>query len=397
MKVALAALRRWPAWAWVAAAALVAVAARAVPLTGDESVASIADRVGPILLFLVAVTVVAEVCQAAGLFDWFASIAARAGRGSTAGLFLGVAVLATACTVVLSLDTTAVLLTPVVIALCRRAGVAVVPFALLVVWLANVGSLLLPVSNLTNLLAADRLGLAPVEFAHRMLLPAAVAVVVPVAALWLLHRRDLRTRYDAPPVERVGAPAPFAASVAAVGALVVGFGLGWPVHVVASAVAVALLAVVGATRPGLLGWWMAPWRLVVMTFGLFVCVTAATRAADGLGLLPDLTDMTGLGGLMAAAFAGMAGANLVNNLPAYLALEPAVGPAAGPGHAALLALLVGVNAGATVLPHASLATLLWWDRCRAAGERVDVRRYVAFGAVVAPVTVALAVLALHLV
>jgi Na+/H+ antiporter NhaD/arsenite permease-like protein len=36
------------------------------------------------------------------------------------------------------------------------------------VWLANTASLLLPVSNLTNLLAADRVALAPAAFAARM-------------------------------------------------------------------------------------------------------------------------------------------------------------------------------------------------------------------------------------
>ena len=60
----------------------------------------------------------------------------------------------------LSLETTAVLLTPVVLALAARLGLPVAPFAYGAVWIANVGSRSLPVSRLTNLLAVNRLRLS---------------------------------------------------------------------------------------------------------------------------------------------------------------------------------------------------------------------------------------------
>ena len=44
------------------------------------------------------------------------------------------------------------------LALAARAGIAALPLAMTTIWLANTASLLLPVSNLTNLLAADRIG-----------------------------------------------------------------------------------------------------------------------------------------------------------------------------------------------------------------------------------------------
>jgi arsenical pump membrane protein len=110
-------------------------------------------RIWPIVLFLAAVTVVAELADAAGLFELAADLAARAGRGRVLLLWLLVVLLATVTTVLLSLDTTAVLLTPVVLALAERLGLAVLPFAMTTIWLANTASLLLPVSNLTNLLA----------------------------------------------------------------------------------------------------------------------------------------------------------------------------------------------------------------------------------------------------
>ncbi|CAH0230322.1 Arsenical pump membrane protein [Microbacterium sp. Bi128] len=126
-------------------------------LPADEALA-VADRVWPILLFVVAVTVVAELASTAGLFDVVAARLARLARGRTAWLWVLVVALATVATAFLSLDTTAVLLTPVVVAMAVARKLDPLPFAFVTVVLANTASLVLPVSNLTNLLASDALG-----------------------------------------------------------------------------------------------------------------------------------------------------------------------------------------------------------------------------------------------
>ena len=66
----------------------------------------LATRVGPILVFLVAITVVAELADGIGLFAIIARWAAVLGRGSVLGLWLLVVLVATVATAVLSLDTT---------------------------------------------------------------------------------------------------------------------------------------------------------------------------------------------------------------------------------------------------------------------------------------------------
>ncbi|MGW3604095.1 hypothetical protein [Micromonospora sp. NPDC005161] len=49
----------------------------------------------------------------------------------------------------------------------------------------------------------------------------------------------------------------------------------------------------------------------------------------------------------------------------------------------LLALLIGTNIGPLAAPWASLATLLWFERCRAAGLTVPVTRFVVTSALLA--------------
>jgi len=68
----------------------------------------LALRVGPVLIFLIAITVVAEIADAAGVFDIAGHWAARAGHGRTWLLWLLVVALSCLSTIVLSLDTTAV-------------------------------------------------------------------------------------------------------------------------------------------------------------------------------------------------------------------------------------------------------------------------------------------------
>jgi arsenical pump membrane protein len=63
-------------------------------------------------------------------------------------------------------------------------------------------------------------------------------------------------------------------------------------------------------------------------------------------------------------------------------------------HVQLLALLIGTNVGPVVTPWASLATLLWYERCRTHGVRIPLTRLVLAGAVLSVAALASGVLAL---
>lgn len=348
------------------------------------------DRVWPILLFVVAVTVVTELAAEAGVFTVVAQQTARWGRGRAWLLWLLVVVVAALSTIFLSLDTTAVLLTPVVIVLARHAGLEPLPFALTTVWMANAGSLLLPVSNLTNLLAQHAMGNpTPFAFAALMWAPAVVAMVVPMLVVFVISRRQLLVRYTTGPEDGIEDPVLFWISAAVVVALMPLLVSGIPVWLPASAAAVVLLAVFAFRRRDVLRFGLLPWQLVLLASGLFVFIEALH--ANGLGTL--LARVSGTGesplALLRLSLTGMVGANAIDNLPAYLALEPAAG-----SPVRLAALLIGVNAGPLITPWASLATLLWHQRLTSFDVRIRWRRYVLLGLLVAPVTVILATLAL---
>lgn len=349
-------------------------------------------RVAPVLVFLVAVTVLAELCEAAGIFDATARAASVVGRGRTPALFLLVVALATVCTIALSLDTTAVLLTPAVLATCTRLNLDPVPFAMATVWLANTTSLLLPVSNLTNLLALEPLGLSTREFAGRMWAPTLAALAMTTAVLVLLYGRRLRGRYVVPRAPEITDRPLFVVCAAACAGFVILILAGIDVTAAACTGAAVPLIAFAVRRPAALAWSLIPWRLVLLVAGLFVVVAAARRG----GLDELIGVVAGLGSapadLLRLALSAAAGANAVNNLPAYLALEPAVIGSED----RLLALLIGVNAGPLLLVWGSLATLLWRERCRARGVHISAGRFALAGLVACPAVVLVAVSSLQL-
>ena len=357
----------------------------------DQALA-VADRVWPILLFVVAVTVVAELASKAGLFDVVAARLARIARGRTAWLWVLVVALATVATAFLSLDTTAVLLTPVVVAMAVARKLDPLPFAFVTVVLANTASLFLPVSNLTNLLASDALGgHDPVAFLALLGPSALIAVAVSVVVLTVVFLRKLPKTYPDAASPAVADPVLLRVSAVVTVALLPLLVIGLDPWMPALAAAVVLIVTFALRAPRALGIRLVPWSLLVFAGGLFLAVGALE--AVGIGRVTSVLAGSGddLVSLWQLAGVGALAANGINNLPAYLAMESVAG-----SPVRLAALLIGVNAGPIVTPWASLATLLWHDRLVAAGVEVRWSRFILLGAVIAPLILVLAVLPLTL-
>ncbi|MEU7277771.1 SLC13 family permease [Streptomyces sp. NPDC045431] len=370
---------------WLAVAllalGLLAVATGLLP-TGPAS--DVLARIGPLLVFLATVIVLAELTGKAEVFDVVATWVARAGRGSYALLFGLCVLFASVTTITLNLDTTAVLLTPVMLALATRVGIAAVPLAMTTVWLANTASLLLPVSNLTNLLAADRVALTPTGMAATMWAPQAVAIGATMACLWVFYWRRGRRgaeRYAPPEPPRPADPVLLRVCAVACAAFLVALLVDLvPLWAASSAAALVVVVAFAVRRRAELRWSLVPWRLLVLVPGMFLVVE--TVSVHGLHeILARLigTEEGPLGVLRTAAV-GAGFSNALNNLPAYVAGE-AVVPL--PHHDQLLGLLIGVNVGPLVTPWASLATLLWFERCRWHGTQIALGRFMGTSLVLA--------------
>jgi arsenical pump membrane protein len=296
-------------------------------------------------------------------------------------------------TAVLGLDATVVLLTPAAFAAAARARLPSRPHVYACTHLANSASLLLPVSNLTNLLAFRAADVSFARFAALMALPWAAAIAVEWVAFRAVFRNDLaatarpaRSRADAavPPLPRapLGVLAFTLAGFVAAGPL--GLDAAWP----AAAGALAMVAFEGTA------WRALDLPLLGFVLGLGLIVRAV--AGHGLGDLVDglLPDGAGLLALLGAAGLAALLANLLNNVPALLVLLPA---AAAAGSPIVLAVLIGVNAGPNLTYTGSLATLLWRRVLREREAEPPLGEFVRLGALTVPPILAGATVALWLV
>ncbi|MCX4798072.1 SLC13 family permease [Streptomyces sp. NBC_01242] len=384
---------------WLAGGLLVlGVGAVATGLLPADPAAAQLRRIGPLLVFLASVIVLAELTGRAQVFDVVATWVARAGRGRYALLFGLCVLFASLTTLTLNLDTTAVLLTPVMLALATRVGIAAVPLAMTTVWLANTASLLLPVSNLTNLLAADRVALSPSGLAAVMWLPQLVTVGVTAACLWAFYWRRGRRgqdRYTPPSAPIPGDPVLLRiCSVACAGFLLAILLADVPLWAASTVAMLIVVAAFARRRRAELRLSLVPWRLLVLVPGMFLVVETVNAHGLHALLASALGSDDGWAGMLRSAGVGAGVSNVLNNLPAYVAGE-AVVPAGN--HHQLLALLIGVNAGPVITPWASLATLLWFERCRWHGTRIDTGRFVRTGLVLSVTGTAAATCALALI
>ncbi|MGH3169003.1 MAG: SLC13 family permease [Trebonia sp.] len=383
---------------WIAivllALGLIFIATGLLPVSGKDGADATLRRILPILLFLATVLVLAELTNVSGFFDVVARRVAIIARGRFAVLFLLCVAFAAANTMVLNLDTTAVLLTPVMLALARALKVPALPLAMCTMWLANTASLLLPVSNLTNLLAANRVALAPDAFAARMGAAQAASLFVTGVLLWVFYwRRGHREadKYEIPepfkPADRGLLWLAAADCVFFIVAILAGVQL----EVTSSIAAAIILVAFVSRRPAELRWRMIPWRLPVFVTGLFFVVQTISFHLLGPLTSALVSSSPGPSGVFRAAATGAVLSNVVNNLPTYVAVE-AVVPLAN--HTQLLGLLIGVNVGPVITPWASLATLLCYERCVSAGVAVPLPKFMLTGACLAVAGIVLSVAAL---
>ncbi len=353
-----------------------------------------AEQLLPVVAFLGAVLVLAKMCDDEGLFEAAGAAMAR-GRVGSRRLLGQVFVIAAVITAALSLDATVVLLTPVVLTTVRRLRAPVRPHAYATAHLANAASLLLPVSNLTNLLAFDATRLSFLKFTVLMTLPWLAAVGTVYVVFRVFFRRDL----DVPLEPQEDEPAPRTPVFALV---VVALTLAGFVIAEAVGVAPAWAALAGAVVLGLRN--LAgrrtsavviaravnvPFLVFVLALGVVVQAVMRNGVAERMGAV--MPSGSGLLALLGYAALAAVLANIANNLPATLVMVPLVAPA---GPAALLAVLIGVNIGPNLTYVGSLSNLLWRSVLRRYNVSAGVGEYTRLGLFTVPTSLVAAVLAL---
>ena len=304
----------------------------------------------------------------------------------------------------LTLDVAAVVAAPVGMAVAGRSLPARRAQLEAAVVGSNLGSLIFPFSNLTNLLVVAGTGVGFAAFVRSSVAPQILAIVAATALLALRARRQdqvVRERslpqaeeHEAAVAETEAArrsvrddrPALIGATIAGLGALAaiaVGFA-GGNVSIVFAVVAglVSGLAL-AAERVKVRGLARTiPIIGIVVVLGAFFARDLVTPFAGGLPSPAELGSSPA--GLVIVALVGGILAATINNLPAaafgaiWLA-GSGVGSGSGIEAAPVIAYLIGTNIVCLATPHGSLATILARSLAATRGHRESSRFYLSYG------------------
>jgi arsenical pump membrane protein len=378
----------WPEAVWACLGAFLLVVCGLLPIAqAGHAIGKGTD----VYLFLTGMMLLAELARCEGVFDWLATLASVAAKGSRARLFTLVYLVGIVVTVFLSNDATAVVLTPAVYASVKRAKADPLPYLLICAFIANAASFVLPISNPANLVVYGKTLPPLIPWLRTFLLPSVYSVAATYVVLWWLFRHDLRGPLQ--PVT-VTTPLPAAGRRAAWGIvgtgvvliLVSAFGIDLGLPTLVSALLTVILAtgfsrrVVGQLIRGV------SWSVLPLVAGLFVLVEALDRtgALQLVGrLFRESSALPALSGSLMASFAIAALSNIANNLPTGLLAGAAVQVAHVPNHIRD-AVLIGVDLGPNLSVTGSLATVLWLIALRREGQHIGAWRFLKIGLLVMP-------------
>lgn len=392
--------RRIPEYVWAVAGAVLLVLFRLLPLRA----AWMAIRSGTdVYLFLAGMMILAELARNHGVFDWLAAEAMGQAKGSQTRLFMLVYTIGIVVTALLSNDATAVLLTPAVLAVVRRARTSPLPYLFACAFIANAASFVLPISNPANLVVFDGQLPALAEWLRIFLLPSVAAIGMTFLVLWWHSRRDLHA-----PIHDGAAPATLDAKGRRAGvgvllaacALLVTSGLGGPVGPATFLAGILTMFFVARTDGQVMTAALrsVSWSVIPLVAGLFAIVAALQRVgalAISAHALKAAASWPPIAGFSAVAFAFGIAANAINNLPMGLIGATAV-LAEHSSRALHAAVLLGIDLGPNLSVTGSLATILWLIAMRRENIQISGWRFLRLGVLVMPPALFLAVLTLAL-
>ncbi len=326
----------------------------------------------------IAIIIISLILDESGFFEWAALHVGRWGDGNGRLLFAFTVLLGAAVSALFANDGTALILTPIVMAMLLALGfspAATLAFVMAAGFIADTASLPLLVSNLVNIVSADFFKIGFNEYAAVMIPVNMAAVASSLAVLMIYFRRAIPVSYDITrlksPNDAIRDPATFRTGWVVLVLLLIGFfglePLGVPVSAIAAFGALILLMV--AARGRIISARKvireAPWQIVVFSLGMYLVVYGLRN--EGLtGYITSLLDIFADYGVWGAALGtGFLAAFLssaMNNMPTVLIGALSIDATSATGavkEAMIYANIIGCDLGPKITPIGSLATLLW--------------------------------------
>jgi arsenical pump membrane protein len=379
---------------WISGGALLLVALRLVPVKlAGRAIAEGSD----VYLFLIGMMMLAELAREQGVFDWVSSVAVRGAKGSCSQLFVLIYAVGTVVTIFLSNDATAVVLTPAILAVIRKAKISPLPYLFICAFVANAASLVLPISNPANLVVFHT-GMPPLgQWLVAFGVPSVLSIIATYAVMRVFFSDELcrRIEHTIEPVELTAGGKLVLAGLGFVIAVLLTTSamrkdLGLPTCL-ASLVITSIVSMKAKSSPITLLREIS-WGTILLVAGLFVMVDAI-ESQGALKLTQEwfarAQTLAPAAATMLIGFAVGVANNLVNNLPLGLIAGGTIQAAHVKGLLAN-AVMIGVDLGPNLSVTGSLATILWLLALRKEKLDVSVWKFLKLGIIAMPIALAAA-------
>jgi Na+/H+ antiporter NhaD/arsenite permease-like protein len=367
-----------------------------------------------VIFLLVGMMVIANTLGKTGAFQWLAIRSAKAARGSPILILVLLAAIAAVASAFLDNVTTVVLLAPLSLFVASILGMNPLPFLVSLVFASNIGGTATLIGDPPNILIGSAANLNFMDFIVHAAPIVLLVLVVYLAAMFLLFRRQLTASPQAvgrvmqlDESEAITDRPLLQKSLVVLALVVVAFLLHGPLALEPATIALGgatVLIIIGRQHPHD-ALREVEWTTIFFFVGLFVVVKGAEEA----GLLEHLGDgiIEASGGHEWAAAmltlwpAGVM-SSIVNQIPYSAAMIPVVEQVntelgLGASDSPLWwALALGVGFGANLTPVGAAANVLVLNTAERAGYKISFLEFLKYGGLVTLVSLALATVYLWL-
>ena len=330
------------------------------------------------ITLLLGMMIVVANLRLAGFFRLVSHLAMTRARHPLV-LLLAIVLVAGTLSAFLVNDTVCLAMTPLVLDLVRRLKRNPVPYLLAIPMASNAASVATITGNPQNMIIGRLSEIPYGQFAGSLWPIAAVGLVLTLALLALIYRREFLTRASLPetpqPAPRYHRPLVLK-SVFVTSVMMALFFAGAPVARVAI-VGGALLLFTRRLKAEKV-YREIDWTLLLMFAGLFIVVSGFEKAVLSPELVARVSEIS-FTSQSALSLVTAVLSNLVSNVPAVLVLQPFVSKSPDPQHAWLIIAMASTLAGNFTLV-GSAANLIVAQRARSEGAAIGFWPYFRVGA-----------------